>query len=204
MADWNRGFDINFHYMLDIRKRLFIFIGIAAGIILAAVLFILRGSDIKVATSNFLSPKKDLPSDSALVNETPIVQTENTAPVVPTKNSSELYAKQLSRIFVERFSSFSNQNDNKNIDDVRDLSTSRMVKWLDAQVKKTEGVYSGITTEVIASSIQSIDSAKATIRVETRQTPTGENAGSSVQKTGRVELLVVDGTWKVDGFFWET
>ena len=70
---------------------------------------------------------------------------------VPVEKSREIYAKQIARLFVERFTTFSNQNGNTHIDDVLILATPQMGKWIETQKIKAAAEYHGVTTSYRAS-----------------------------------------------------
>lgn len=114
-----------------------------------------------------------------------------------------LYAKQLARIFVERFSSYSNQNDNRHIDDVLDMSTAQMAEWLETQRQAPGDVHSGVTTVVIASRVTSFSDSSAEVAVDVQQLVEEAEEESTQQRSGRVNLVKVGDDWKVNGLYWD-
>ncbi|PJA89759.1 MAG: hypothetical protein CO137_02510 [Candidatus Magasanikbacteria bacterium CG_4_9_14_3_um_filter_32_9] len=188
--------------MDDIRKRLFIIIGLVSFVIIAIVLVIL-----------FLT--KDKVDNTESVVETPQENIDNTTnngnqnntniPTVkelPPQNPEEVSAKQVARIFVERFETYSNQNDNSHIDDVLFLVTDNMVSWVKEQSLQQSSDYQGVTTQVLASNVSDLTSNSATVNIEAWQTVENSEGTVSLQKSGEVNLVKVGAEWKVDGFYW--
>ena len=123
-------------------------------------------------------------------------------PAVPT--SPELYVRQLSRIFVERFGSYSNQNNNQHIKDVDPLLTPTMRRWVQSQNQQQSNDYEGQTTKLISSSVTSfIQEASAEVQIGVQQEKTIGNSTETVYRDGRVELLYQNGKWLIDGLYFE-
>lgn len=126
------------------------------------------------------------------------------APVFTTPaNQEEIYLKQLARMFVERYASYSNQNDNKHIDDVLLLATSRMGTWLKKQAVVQSTDYYGVTTKVIASSIKEMEKGQVKVQVDTQQEVQKGNSFETTYRSGTVDMVKLGSEWKVDGLYWE-
>lgn len=188
--------------MLTLRQRLFIIIGLASGLVIAFLLIYY-----------FLFTKPvDEPANTDIIGGQNIDNqtggqgsgTGLTIPTVVEKKPVDMsvYAKQVAKIFVERFATYSNQNNNQNIDDVLSMSTSVMVRWLESQRGDFELEYQGISTSVIASRIISMDDNMAVIELDTQQQVMTTSGSELKQKTGKVELVKEDNDWKVNGFYW--
>lgn len=188
--------------MLTLRQRLFIIIGLASGLVIAFLLIYY-----------FLFTKPvDEPANTDIIGGQNIDNqtggqgsgTGLTIPTVVDKKPVDMsvYAKQVAKIFVERFATYSNQNSNQNIDDVLSMSTSVMVRWLESQRGDFELEYQGISTSVIASRIISMDDNMAVIELDTQQQVMTTSGSELKQKTGKVELVKEDNDWKVNGFYW--
>lgn len=190
--------------MLTLRKKLFIIIGISSGLVIAILLvyYLFRDNivdlGIKSGIISTTTPTSiaDQPVGPITGTSSPI----NTAERVPVDMS--VYAKQVAKIFVERFATNSNQNNNQNIDDVLPMSTSIMARWLEGQRAGLVAEYQGMTTSVVASRILSIDNNSAMVEVDTQQQIMSANGLELRQRTGRVELNQENGDWKVNGFYW--
>jgi len=130
-------------------------------------------------------------------------QQEETESQTAPEATNQTTAKQTARIFVERFSSYSSQNENEHIESVLPLITDEMRDWVEKQTVEQTTEYSGQTTEIIASSVEDSSSDEATVQIQALITQRSDGTESTTQKNGRVELTKVNGSWKVDGFFWE-
>lgn len=189
--------------MLTLRKRLFIIIGVISGLIIALLLGYYFWRD--QMTNKQISTDSTVPINSTIDTDQ-TGQTTGSKPVVNTLEKKpvdmSVYAKQLATIFVERFATYSNQNKNQNIDDVLNMSTPVMAKWLESQRASFGKEYEGVTTSVVATKILSIDNANAMIEVNIQQQIVTTSSMELEQKTGRVELILDGDDWKVDGFYW--
>lgn len=147
------------------------------------------------------------------VVETDETDTTPTTPVVPVPepgtvkpvqiDAGENYVKQLARIFVERFGSYSNQNQNRHIDDILPMVTESMKSWIESQRIEQSGDYKGMTTQVIVSTVQTLGDATATVHVEVQEFLEIGNAKETNYRTGTVNLQKVGGEWKVSGLYYD-
>lgn len=135
--------------------------------------------------------------------ETGTTQQEETAERQIEETTPETTAKQTARIFVERFASRSSQNDNQHLESIYSMVTEDMRSWAEEQTVEQTRDYSGQTTEVVASDVEKIQEDQATIIVQVQQTRTEDGEEKTLQKEGRVELIKEEGSWKVDGLYWE-
>lgn len=195
----------------DLRKRLFVTIGIGAGILLAIILFVLFLSR--------LSSPGDAPVLPPTPSSTPVIQGAtstssfgNDVPPYPTGtpvsvDPTDLYILQFASTFVEQFGTKSNQNKNRHIDDVLPLVTARMATWLEGQRQQertTDDMYQGVTTRVITSSFLSLTDTSAQVSI-TAQQEYAYRVSSNVRYASGTVYLSKDSQnqWKVDGLFWE-
>ena len=193
--------------MMNLRKRIFIIISAVVAVILVFILLYFFVFNKEVEES-FLPPSQPSVAVDQVTGQVIIPKVEPKAiftdefgaPV--EKDADETYAKQISRIFTERFFTYSNQNDNQHIEDVLTLLTPSMEKWVKTQELEGGDQYSGLTTKVIASSIGEIENNSATVLLDAQQT-IRENGSEIVEyKSGRVDLVRSGSDWKVNGFFW--
>ncbi len=194
--------------MLDLRKKIFIIVSVFVSLVLIFVLLYLFVFNRNINDNESLPSYTNVPFDIS-DNENTFSQKEsrpiitNEFGVAVEKDASETYIKQISRIFTERFFTFSNQNSNQHIEDVVDLTTPSMQKWVKKQKLIESENYSGLTTRVITANVDKITENSATVVLEVQQT-IRENGLSNVEyKTGRVELILLVGDWKVNAFYWD-
>ncbi len=194
--------------MLSLRKRIFLLIGSVVLVVVLILLWVFfRG---KVPTT---PPTEIIPGTPDEVEIDPITtvdyrrpDTIPTQPVLNPANPDETYAKQSARIFVERFWSYSNQNDNQHINDALALSVDAMHTWIVSQAKEQSLQYSGVTTEVLSSRILSYSTLAATVEIGARQTTRGSD-GTGGEETkniiAKVDLVKTGEQWLVSGLWLE-
>lgn len=196
--------------MLTLRQRLFIIVGLVVGILVAILLFLnyrrntnnLPGADTLLGTQ---SGETTDPGGDVVVDKTNTTNKE--VPVVPY--SDDVYVRQLAKIFVERFSSFSSQGDNGQITDTMSLATPEMQAWMKTQMKTNSKDYEGTVTTVLATKVLEKTVRNASVAVEAQQMlekKSAEVTGSVTReqriRKGKVTLVQVGNTWLVDGLYW--
>jgi len=129
----------------------------------------------------------------------PKLQPEMAVKTEPT----ETYFKQLAQMFVERYGSYSNQNNNSHISDVLPLVTKNMARWIETQTVEPSLDYAGVTTRVVA--IRVLESSANKVKVEFDAQKEISQTGSASRReyqSGSVNLEKVEGEWKVSGLYW--
>lgn len=132
-------------------------------------------------------------------------QPEPTESPEPEPVDTQLRAQQLARVFVERFGTYSNQNNNSHIESVLPMSTQEMQQWIKSQTVDQKQDYQGQTTNVISTSLSEIDKeqGEATVMVQVRQISQTTSGQSNKQREAKVELIQQDNSWLVDGLYWQ-
>jgi len=143
------------------------------------------------------------PRDPSQLERPGRISTTPPATVPDDIDVGENYIKQLARMFVERFGSYSNQNENTHIDDVLPLVTPQMQAYVETQRGELSEAYRGVTTKVIVNTLVSLDESSATVEVQVQETISTRDDTETNYRTGTVALVQVDGQWKVDGLFWQ-
>lgn len=189
---------------LDIRKRIFLIVFL---ILLFFVLayFILR----KPATPEPVletTPTQDetpAPSPEPVISDV-IIRTPPPPPPANPEEREKLFMVQLSKIFTERYLSYSNQNFNGNMTDVKTLVTEQMYSYLETKKVEFDKNYKGVSTKVISSSLVDYDGQKATVKIGIQQyvEEKGKNP-QTVYKNGTVSLMKEGKDWKVSGLYLE-
>jgi len=195
--------------MMTLRKRIFVGASILVAVLLALLLLFLMGSKDPGPDSG------DGTGDGDGASLAPLVgvgagpgNAGNTGQIPPPKINRPVVAPEdnqlvhLSRTFVERFGSLSNQNDNRHIDDVLPLTTPSMQQWLRTQDQETSDKYQGKTTTVIVSRLESRDGVNASVHIEAQELLESDAGKETQYKKGSVTLVKQNGEWKIDGLFW--
>lgn len=189
--------------ILEGRKKIFILVSIFVLFLLAFLLvyFVLR----KPAPSPLVPETVVTPTSTVQTPPPSVVPVKNT-PAPPPQTTAEreqLYVKQLARTFVERLETYSNQNKNRNIVDATELATPNMAGYIATKSLEQGTEYQGATTKVISMEVTSFSFESATVKIGAQVETQSKNSSAISYKNGRVELKKIDGTWKVDGVFWE-
>lgn len=193
--------------MMEGRKKIFIFSGVALLFVIALVLLLLflrdkpTGTDTQEPTAT--STVNGIPIDGEMRTFEPPKNNPPPPPPANTEEREKLYVRQLSRTFVERFETYSNQNDNRNIEDATELATANMAGYISTKATEQTGEYKGVTTKVISMDLTTFTLESATVRVGAQVETQNDSGKQTSYKNGRVELLKVDGVWKVNGVFWD-
>jgi hypothetical protein len=156
-----------------------------------------------------------LPADNATA---PVVSQDSTVretfvpQVVKLTNEQAQRAEieRLTRLFVERFGSYSNYSNFANIEALETFMTSSMVSYVDTTVlsqreQLKQGGYHGITTRLLRNSIQNLVlGVSATVDITVQQ-EVQDGLESPIEKKlvdGRVDLRYENDQWKVNGVFY--
>lgn len=192
--------------MLTLRQRIFAGLGLVVGLVLVfLLLYLYLWPQLKEKSAT--APADEELSETALIGAgQPSIGAGGQIPAGPAISGSfseETYVKQVARMFVERFGSYSNQANNQHLVDVLPLVTPSMVVWLKTQSQEQGQIYEGLTTRVVASQVSSFTDSRATILIEAQREIQSAAGLKLEQRSGRVELLKTNADWKVDGFYWD-
>ncbi len=193
--------------MLTLRQRLALIIGSIVLVIVLAILGIwwsrrpkpVTQTPVQTATSTTELPEKP----PALSDEVPrFGDTPITAP--KDDNAEERYVRQLAGIFVERFATYSNQNDNRHLRDVEPISTASLMEWVSRQGLAASSTYQGVSAQVLSTTLVKRDGDTATVTVGVQETVSQAGQADQLrQRTGRVDLVKINGAWRVNAFYWD-
>jgi hypothetical protein len=135
---------------------------------------------------------------------TAVTSTEIPRNVTAGTADQGLVAKQTARIFVERFLTYSSQNDNRHLASVAEMMTPVMANWANKQVQEQSLLeYAGVTSLVVTSELSEFDGTSAMVTVSLQQIFETNGQKNTEQRSGEVELIFEQGTWLVEGFYWD-
>lgn len=191
--------------IISLRTRIFILISVALLIILAISIFLMMrfGKD-QPATEITNTPAGSLPN--ATSPDTIPAGTSVSAPGIRQLSPEEIEknaAKQLAKIFIERYGTYSSDNESSNIKEVENLVVSALWSKLSAKIGQgASEEFMGMTTRVISTELQDWtgESARATlqvVRVEERNGVT-----NNLHQNAEVNLIKSGGNWLVENFKW--
>lgn len=194
--------------MMTLRQRILTYSGIGLALIIVIVLVLLFLN----RDTGDQEPEPDRPSliqeDENTTSVTSVTQLPPARPAQTTTFSAEpdsdRLARQVAMIFVERFATYSSNNDNIQLERVDQWVTPSMRQYVRTQGVEQTAEYTGVTTDVIASRIQEIGGGAATVLVDTQRTIADATGTRDEQQSGRVELVDDgNGGWLVNAFYWE-
>lgn len=136
---------------------------------------------------------------------TPTVTSPNTD-TIPVDDENA--ALRLARTVVERYGTFSNENNYENITSIQPFLTERFQnatnQLIASDVRNENDAYYGITTSVLSVDIVSSSDESATVRVITQRVEQREGEENNVFTQEAVARLDrVDTGWKVDAIDWQ-
>ena len=195
---------------MPLRTRLFIIISLIIFIILSISIFlVIRSKKIKEsATPTASQTSENLSGGNEIINQNGSVITSTQAVIKPltTEEAVKNGVKQMAKIFVERYGSYSTDNDYQNIEEVKSLCSQSL--W--SEISKTmdsiqSGSFVGVTTQVLSSSFTNWDaSASASVELRTKRTEEKNGVTKSFYQDATVELVKTSSGWLVDELKWGT
>ncbi len=153
----------------------------------------------------FKGKPKEEPIDANQPNSDIARQLEQLPP--PVADSYPLALKQLAFSFAERYGSYSNEVNFKNLADLKPLMTLAMQQKVDAIIRAGEaaGSYAGINTRALSSELVSSAGNKTAIMIKTqREKMTGSPVQAEIFYQDLLLNFVKAGEeWLVDGAEWK-
>lgn len=112
--------------------------------------------------------------------------------------------KQLAKIFIERYGSYSTDSDFQNIRDVQFLATDSLWQTISAQIGRSAGDgFVGVTTAVLSSEVTQMNTNSAQVSMTVAQEENKNGVTNNYSKTVLVYMQKVSGSWLVDKFEWQ-
>ena len=192
--------------MITLRARIFIIISLAVFIILAISIAL-----IVFKKQSGESPAEETPINENIIDETNFpsqIMTPSTvipfgATVKPptTEEMMKNSAKQTAKIFIERYGTYSTDNNSENIYAVQSIVTLSLWQDISRHIgTPPSAVFVGVTTNVVAINVVefSADNAKVEMSVQ-RITTRGSSTEKTNEKTS-VRLVKTNDVWLVDSF----
>lgn len=188
--------------MLSLRSRLFIFISIGILVLLAIALFLLYSGRAKKAAEALQTGATDTAQNNSANNigfdpAKTGQAIQKPSPVVVDQN----VAKQIARIFIERYGSYSGLSEFKNVLEVQELVTPELWKDLkkimQTSLPKTTV---GITTKVVTVDVMSYNNKEAQVRVRAIRSAEEKGGARDYYIVTTVKLLKQDNRWLVNSF----
>jgi len=191
--------------IISLRTRIFILISAALLIILAISVFLMMpfGKE-QPAVETIDTPAGSLPG--AVLPDNMPVGTVPPSPVARQFSPEDMEknaAKQLAKIFIERYGTYSSDNDSSNIEDVKNLAAPAL--WSKLSVKIGEGGsegFTGMTTRVISAELSDWTGETARVNLQTVRVEEKNGATDNLHQNAEVNLMKKGSDWLVESFRW--
>lgn len=200
---------------MSLRTRLFIVISLVVLLILGISIFLFVRFGKKTTTPPV---DQNLPISQ---NNTPIVSGNNTVPVasmpvvgVPVVVSSEDIeknaAKQLAKVFIERYGTYSTDNGAENVKEIKSLVVPSLWATLSKNLSTAEvnenqapvGNFSGMTTQVFSTELNTWMQDSATIIMQLVRTEDKNGTQTVKHQNAEINMVKQNGQWLVQNFKW--
>lgn len=188
--------------MTTTRRKIEILVAILVLLLLGGLLWwMLRQTPVEDTVTQTVT--KTLPEQN-----TTQTTTTNTA-VTPSTVKLPPTAQTIGRSFTERFGSFSNESEFKNISDVMSMATPALQEQLKVLAEEaastSSDAYYGVSTTVISVKTTSSTDTQTSLAIITRREESIDSPANTTTRTQEIKLtLVKDGEdWLVDTYAWQ-
>lgn len=196
--------------MTTLRSRIFIIASVVLLVILAISIFLVVLSKKKAAapgTTTTPSNVIDQTNFNGQINASEPVQLPSDATVKPLSTEEQMKnaARQMAKIFTERYNTYSSDSDFSNIREVETLVTSNLWNIISKKMTagQTGGEFIGMTTKVATAELIDWQIDRATVTISARRTETKGVVVSEKNQQAIVQLVKSNGNWLVDNFEWK-
>lgn len=195
---------------MSLRTRIFVIISILVLLILGISIFLV----VKNKNKN-TEPQAVAPTDNTVVNGNgqpngQVLVGTQTPTGLPAKIAAPLEIEkngvtQLAKVFVERYGTYSTDNDWQNIKDVQTLVTQSLWSKISAPMysKTTSQSFVGVTTKVISLDLAMWSDAKATVGLKTTRTEEKNGIVTIRYQNATVNLVKQNTVWLIDKISWD-
>lgn len=192
---------------MTLRGRIFILITAIVLVVLSVSIFLLvRNRNKPPATNNTTDNTQNNISqitNSNVINSGGQKVVINKPTVVKDPLELEKAAVQrVASVFVERYQTYSTDNNYDNIRQVQDLVTDSLWNKLSPRlkVKQVNNGFVGVTSQAFSTDLKNWASDKATVQVDTRRTLNKDGKSTVTNQAYTVEMVKTGSDWLVDSF----
>lgn len=192
---------------MSLRARIFVIVSILVLFILGISIFLVINKN-KPAPSTQDDQTATAPNGGASVPDSSSVATSIPeglrAKIVTPVEAEKKGVEQLAKVFVERYSTYSTDNDWQNIKDVETLVTRSLWSKISASItaKNPNQSFVGMTTKVISMELLNWSDTKAKVELKTSRTEEKNGVVTTRYQSITVELVKVKDLWLVDKLLW--
>lgn len=195
---------------MSLRARIFMIISIAMLLILGISLFLIVRSKTKSAAPESATVPNG--ASRSISNGQPGGQQQVSQQIptdLPAKTATPVEAEkngavQLAKVFVERYGTYSSDNNFQNIKEVESFVTPNLWSQISALMnsKAAPQSFVGMTTKVISMNLVNWSDVRATVELKTIRTEERNGAVASRQQNATVYMVKQDSVWLADRLVW--
>jgi len=201
--------------MITLRSRIFIIVSLIIFFVLGVSIFLFVSqkkttTTTETTSSPVVTGQPSTPVASGGANNIQPLPANNTPAIRPV-NQEEIEknaVRQLAKLFIERYGTYSNDNGSVNIEEVQTLVTTELWSRLQPRMKSgtnhsPAGVaFVGMTTKVVSVANKEWSQSSATVFLQTIRSE--EKNDSAIDRNQNVEVSLVKqgGQWLVADFKW--
>lgn len=195
---------------MSLRARIFIIISVIVLLILSVSIFLVvknrnsANTNVSPTTPDAGNVNTNNPSSPASVVGT---QIPAGAPVKPLTSLEveQNGAEQLAKIFIERYGTYSTDNDFANIKEAESLVTKSLWSKISTgiNVKSTDPGFLGLTTKVVSADMVSWAESKAVFDLKIMRNENKNGVVVTRYQDVTVEMVKENNTWLADSLVWK-
>lgn len=194
---------------MSLRARIFIIVSVIVLLILGVSIILVVRSKNKSTTPETTILAGDNTVNNGQVGGQTQIGTQ-TPTGLPAKTATPLEAEkngvvQLAKVFVERYGTYSTDNNFQNIKEVEAFVTQSLWSKISAPMnsKTTNQSFVGMTTKVISMDLTSWADTKATVELKTTRTEEKNGGVTARYQTITLSIVKQGSVWLVDKLVWE-
>ncbi len=191
---------------MSLRARIFIIISIVVLLILGISIFLIVRNKNKNTEPQTTAPQTNGTPQS---NGNQTVIGDQAPAGLPAKTATTLEAEkngvsQLAKFFVERYGTYSSDNEFQNIKEVETFVTAALWSRISAPMnsKNTTQGFVGMTTKVISVELSAWSDTAATVELKTTRIEEKDGVVSTRYQNSTVEMVKQNGVWLADKLVW--
>ncbi len=194
---------------MSLRARIFIIVSILVLLILGISIFLVVKNKNKTSELQTVAPADNTAvTDNGQTGGQAVTGTQ-VPDGLPAKTATPLEAQkngaqQLAKVFVERYGTYSTDNNFQNIKDVATLVTQSLWSKISAPItaKNISQSFVGMTTKVVSMGLVSWSDTKATVELKTSRTEEKNGVITTRYQNATIGMLKVGSSWLVDKLVW--
>lgn len=193
---------------MSLRARIFFIISVVVFLVLAISIFLIVRNKNK--TTQITDVSTDVNVNNNQNNDQPIGQVATEIPVgisVKQPSSEEVEknaVEQLSKVFIERYGTYSTDNNGQNIIESQSLVTKSLWSRISTglNTKNTNQTFLGLTTKVVSMDLVDWSATKATVSLKTMRAEDKNGVITNRYQNVTVEMVKEGGVWLADKLTW--